>query len=102
MATSPSTCRGVEATMPSDDEPALTLEFVGQHSRRRRIRFVCQDPGGWDYVEEQRDDGEWRELGTEATADLEVSVDAAVVDIVDINPSGSTAAEPNAEEIRGP
>jgi len=73
------------------DQPEIGYEFVDQHSRRRRVRFVREDPGGWSRVEEQLDDGEWRPLGGEAVADLEMSVDARATDVVEITPPDEEA-----------
>ncbi|WP_459191804.1 hypothetical protein [Halosimplex sp. J119] len=74
------------------DAPEIDYEFVDQHSRRRRVRFVREEPGGWSRIEEQLDDGEWRPLGGEAVAALEVSVDARATDAVEISPPDDEAA----------
>lgn len=88
--------------MPSNDPPAITFEFVDQHSRRRRVRFVQQDPGGWVRVQEQKDGDEWRPLGTESAVALEVSVDAAATDVVAIVPPGDVVDEPIGETVNDP
>ncbi|QLH77432.1 hypothetical protein HZS55_09055 [Halosimplex rubrum] len=76
----------------SEEGPEVTFEFVDQSSRRRRVRFVRESPGGWSRVEEQLDDGEWRPLGGETAADLEVTIDAAAADAVELVPPGDGAA----------
>lgn len=80
------------------DKPAVVFEFTGEHSRDRRVRFVREQPGGWTYVEEQQDGDDWRPLGAETVADLDVAVDPGALDAISL----STSDEAAIETVTGP
>ncbi|WP_135535356.1 hypothetical protein [Halostella pelagica] len=50
---------------------ALTVEWSGEHCRRR-MRFERRSAGGWKRVEERRKEGAWRFVGSEIVAGLVV------------------------------
>jgi hypothetical protein len=57
----------------------VAVEFVNEAGNRRRVRFERRGAGGWDRTVEEFDDGEWRGVGGEIVANLQVAVDGAVL-----------------------
>jgi hypothetical protein len=56
-----------------------TVEFVNEAGNRRRVSFERRGAGGWERTVEEFDGGEWRGVGGEIVADLQVAVDGAVL-----------------------
>jgi hypothetical protein len=65
------------AALAEDSGEGITVEWTGAHCRRR-LRFVSRDDGGWRRIEERRNGGEWRPVGSEIVADLVVEDNAGV------------------------
>jgi hypothetical protein len=70
----------------------LTFEYTNTAGNRRRVRFGPRDAGGWDRVVEERDGDEWRGVGDEIVADVEVTVGRASADVVGFEPSEACSA----------
>lgn len=52
----------------------LTAKYTDEAGNRRRLRLEARDSGGWDRVVEELDDGEWRHVGGEIVADVDVEI----------------------------
>lgn len=64
----------------------ITLRWTPPNARPRRIRLEPRAAGGWTRIEQERtDEGEWRTVGQEIVADVELDAPAAIVS--DRNPS---------------
>lgn len=74
----------------------LTIVWTDQASRRRRVRIERRATGGWDRHVEEFSGGQWRPVGEEIVADVEVEVGAAVLDVVEPvgEAGGETIADP--------
>ena len=53
----------------------FTLAFTNTASRRVRVRFEPRPAGGWDRRLEHYDGENWRTVGREIVADVELEVD---------------------------
>ena len=69
----------------------LTIAWTDQASRRRRVRIERRSAGGWDRHVEEFSGGQWRPVGGEIVADVEVEIGTAVLDIVE--PVGEAGGE---------
>jgi hypothetical protein len=59
--------------MPTE---GLSLEWTGEDSRRRRVRFEPRSVGGYHRIAEVRDPCGWRQVGEEIVADVTCEADA--------------------------
>lgn len=76
----------------------LTIAWTDQASRRRRIRIERRSAGGWDRHVEEFSGGQWRPVGREIVADLDVEVGNGVLDAVDVVGADGAAGA----TVRGP
>jgi len=59
---------------------AITLRWTPPNARPRRVRFEPRSPGGWTRIEQERTtEGEWRTVGQEIVAGVELEAPAAIV-----------------------
>jgi len=62
------------------ERAGILVEYTDAASNRRRIRFERRRVGGWDRIVEERDQGEWREVGHEIVADVAIESSSNLVD----------------------
>ena len=74
----------------------LTIAWTDQASRRRRVRIERRSAGGWDRHVEEYSGGQWRPVGAEIVADVEVEVGVAILNVIE------AVGEGGGETVTGP